>query len=263
MDKKRQDCAEGELNSTLCTQHMLGNGYEDTDIRCLLTNVRSIMNKFAELKDFIDQHNPYIIGITETWCTDLVSDAELSLGEYNLFRCDRKNAPGGGVLLCVHLSLNAVICESLTKLDIKDSVWCIVTLRDKTKMLIGVVYRSPSSNSENDAKLITTISNIEDYHDCADLLLMGDFNTPNVDWKDFTCSDSRSSFARNFINATLDSYLTQHIYKPTRHVPGQKSSILDLVFTPNPNSVVKIQHCSPLGFSDHECLLFEVKYVME
>ena len=37
---------------------------------------------------------------------------------------------------------------------------------------------------------------IEDYHDCADLLLMGDFNTPNVDWKDF--------------NAILGSY-TPHI----------------------------------------------------
>ena len=133
MDKKWQDCAEGELSSTLCTQHMLGNSYEDTNIRCLLTNVRSIMNKVAKLKHFIDQHNPYIIGITETWCTDLVSDAELSLGEYNLFHCDRKNTPGGGVLLYVYLSLNAVICESLTKLDIKDSVWCTVTSRDKTK----------------------------------------------------------------------------------------------------------------------------------
>ena len=171
----------------------------------------------------------------------MVSDAELSLGKYNLFRCDRKNAPGGGELLYVDLSLNAVICESLTKLDIKDSVWCTATLRDKTRMLIGVVYRSPSSNSENDAKLITTINNIEDYHDYADLLLMGDFNTPNVDWKDFTCSDSRSSFAHNFINATLDSYLTQHIYKPTLHVPGQKSSILDLVFTPNSNSQLSSQ----------------------
>ena len=44
---------------------MLGNGYEDTNIRCLLTNVGSIVNKVAELKHFIDQHNPYIIGITE------------------------------------------------------------------------------------------------------------------------------------------------------------------------------------------------------
>ena len=47
-------------------------------------------------------------------------------------------------------------------------------------MLIGVIYRSPSSNSENDAKSITTISSIEDYHDCTGLLLMGNFNTVNV-----------------------------------------------------------------------------------
>ena len=92
---------------------------------------------------------------------------------------------------------------------------------------------------------------------------MGDFNTPNIDWKDFTCSDSRSSFAHEFINATLDSYLTQHVFKPTRRVPGQRSSILDLVFTSNPNSIEKIQHHSLLGSSDHECLLFELKYFTE
>ena len=141
MDKKRQDRAEGELSSTLCTQHMLGNGCEDTDIRCLLTNARSVMNNIAELQDYTDQHKPHIIGITETWCTDLVGDAELCLGNYNLFRCDRKNALGGGVLLYVHISLKAVNCESLTRLNIEDFVWCTATLRGDIKMLIGVVYK--------------------------------------------------------------------------------------------------------------------------
>ena len=82
-------------------------------------------------------------------------------------------------------------------------------------MLIGVVYRSPSSNSENDNKLNTAISNIDDFQECSDLLIMGDFNTPNVDWEDFTYSDSRISFAHKFINATQDSYLTQHVFEPT------------------------------------------------
>ena len=99
---------------------MLGNGCED-NITCLLINVRSIMSKVTKLKYFIDQHKPYIIA--ERWYTDLISNAELSFGEYNLFHCDRKNTPGGGVLSYVHLSFNAVICESFTKLDIKDSVW--------------------------------------------------------------------------------------------------------------------------------------------
>jgi len=113
------------------------------------------MNKIAELKDYIDRYTPYIIEITETWCKDLVGDAELHLKDYNLFHCDRNSAPGGRVLLYVQVSLSAVTCESLTALNIKDSVWCTVTLRGNEKMLIGVVYRSSSSNSENDNKLNT------------------------------------------------------------------------------------------------------------
>ena len=94
----------------------------------------------------------------------------------------------------------------------------------------------------------------------SDLLIMGDFNAPNVDWNDYTCSDGISSFCYKLINATLDSYLTQHVLYPTRHIPGQRSSILDLVFTSNPNSIESMQHLSPLGSSDHECLLFKLKY---
>ena len=86
---------------------------------------------------------------------------------------------------------------------------------------------------------------------------MGDFNAPNVDWNDYTCSDGMTSFSYKLINATLDSYLTQHVIYPTRHIYG-KRSILDLVFTPNPNLIVSMQHHSPLGSSDHECLLIKL-----
>ena len=140
MDKKWQDCAEGELSSTLCTQRVLGNGSENSNVKCLVTNTRSIMNKLDELQDYIDRHKPSIIGITETWSTELVDDAELYLKEYNLFRCDRKNAQGGGVLLYVHASLYAVVCEPLTRLNIEDSVWCMVTLKSDVKILTGVAY---------------------------------------------------------------------------------------------------------------------------
>jgi len=89
---------------------------------------------------------------------------------------------------------------------------------------------------------------------------LGDFNVPNVDWNDFSCCNVRSSFALDFINATLDSYLTQHVLEPTRQVPGQNPSILDLVFTSDPNSISQIQHHSPLGSSDHEYVFFGVEF---
>ena len=46
---------------------------------------------------------------------------------------------------------------------------------------------------------------------------------------------------------------------PTRQVPTQRSSILDLVFTDDPNSIDYIEHYPPLGSSDHECLVFDFK----
>jgi len=89
---------------------------------------------------------------------------------------------------------------------------------------------------------------------------MGDFNAPNVDWNDFSSCNIRSSFALDFIYATLDSYLTQHVLEPTRQIPGQNPSILDLVFTSDPNFLSQIQHHSSLGSSDHECVFSGVEF---
>lgn len=38
---------------------------------------------------------------------------------------------------------------------------------------------------------------------------------------------------------------------------GQRSSLLDLVFTTDTNSIYSVQHHSPLGSSDHECLSWQ------
>jgi len=44
---------------------------------------------------------------------------------------------------------------------------------------------------------------------------MGDFNAPTIDWTDLTCSSCESSFAHQFIEASLDGYLIQHVTNPT------------------------------------------------
>jgi len=217
------------------------------------------MNKLVELKSYVDQCKPHIIGITETWCTSSIDDAEISLNDYNLYRCDRKGASGGGVLMYVHTSLHSVTCEPLAHLDIEEAVWCLATLRNHYRLLIGTVYRSPTSSHANDRKLNDALSSIENYCNCSERLIIGDFNAPSIDWNNLSCSNGSSSFAREFINSTQDSFLTQHVCEPTRHIPGQRPSILDLVFTSNPDSIDEVQHHTPLGSSDHECIFFEVK----
>ena len=65
------------------------------------------------------------------------------------------------------------------------------------------------------------------------------------------------SLSTCFLNACEDGFLTQHVTKSTTHRHGQNSSLLDLVFTSDPEMIEDgINHLSPLGSSDHDVLLW-------
>ena len=57
--------------------------------RCVCLNVRSIVNKKNELNIMVEDIDPHIIGITESWANIDITDAELGLTGYVMFRKDR------------------------------------------------------------------------------------------------------------------------------------------------------------------------------
>ena len=59
------------------------------------------MNKKSELNIMVNDSDPHIIGITESWANKDITDAELGLEGYVMFRKDRMGRRGGGVLLYV------------------------------------------------------------------------------------------------------------------------------------------------------------------
>ena len=66
----------------------------------------------------VNSLGPKIIAITESWCNESIGDAEICLHDYVLYRCDRCNTTGGGVLLYVHNSLQSESCTPLNDLKI-------------------------------------------------------------------------------------------------------------------------------------------------
>ena len=56
--------------------------------RCVCLNASSIVNKKNELNIMVKDINPHIIGITESWANKDISDAELGLTGYVMFRRD-------------------------------------------------------------------------------------------------------------------------------------------------------------------------------
>ncbi|GAB0186145.1 mitochondrial enolase superfamily member 1 [Grus japonensis] len=82
------------------------------------------------------------------------------------------------------------------------------------------------------------------------LVLMGDFNHPNVSWRDNTAGHNQS---RRFLEGLDDNFLLQVIEEPTR-----RGAMLDLVLTNKEGLVGNVKLKGSLGCSDHEMVEFKI-----
>ena len=73
----------------------------ETNLKCIYFNARSIVNKLDDLQLYIDKKKADIISITETWLKEEISDVELNIIDFTIFRHDRLNKTGGGVILLI------------------------------------------------------------------------------------------------------------------------------------------------------------------
>jgi len=87
------------------------------------------------------------------------------------------------------------------------------------------------------------------------LILGGDFNCPGIDWstRNFTESCLPAHFRESLLEFAQDFLLEQIVLNPTRG-----NNILDLCFTPHPDS---ISQCKTVpGFSDHDAVIVKILY---
>ena len=167
------ELCRGGLTPSPCT-YTLHQTSTTTTLNCFMTNAQNILNKQCELQALVAHNDDHFLGITEPWCTDYVNDSELYLKGYNLFHADKKSGTGGGVLLYLHVSLSATLCVPLMDFNIDDDLWCSVMLKDKEQLLIGIVYRSPSSSDTNNGRLLSAIESINNLNYLSRVLLFGD-----------------------------------------------------------------------------------------
>ena len=114
--------------------------------------VRSRVNKKNELNIMVEDIDPHIIGITESWANTDITDAELGLTGYIVFRKDRIGRRGGGVILYVKESIQAYEIKLERKADCDEAVWCKI-VSGNSNLTIGLVYRSPIINEEDNTKI--------------------------------------------------------------------------------------------------------------
>ena len=219
--------------------------------RLIELKLRSLVNrvKMAELEMYIKNECPDIIGLTETWASDKISNEELKLVGYDMFRKDREiesidKHKGGGVLLYVKHKWNAVQREDLNNENFKESIWCEIGQKNG-KLLIGVCYRTPNANEEVDKGLyeLITRSNKES------VIIMGDFNF-HVNWNTL---EGETRKDRQFMQVIEDEFLSQLIKEPTRG-----GNTLDLLLTSDKDLIDNLTVGECFGTSDHQIVRWEL-----
>ena len=104
--------------------------------------------------------------------------------------------------------------------------------------------------------MFTEIGKIRNQHQ----VVVGDFNRKYINWDTMS---STSQDDRKFIEAVRDSFLTQQIRKATRGRGTNEPSLIDLLFTSHDQNIDNIEHCAPLGKSDHSLIKFIYRYKAE
>ena len=137
----------------------------EAGIKCVCLNARSIINKKNELNIMVDDIKPHIIGIPEPRANNDITDAELGLAGYVMFRKDRLGRRGGGVFLYIKENIPAYEVQLSEEADCNEAIWGkLVT--GQTTVTIGVVYRCPNITKQNNEKIHNAISEISkgDYY---------------------------------------------------------------------------------------------------
>ncbi len=196
---------------------------------------------------------PDIVCIQESWLGPDIENSELPLDGYAVFRHDREQRTGGGVLTAVKHHMKVQRLNNLHRQP-TEMVWLEISGFSRgEKILLGNYYRPYAADVMSAAAIVDSLD-LASAHAArtgAKIVIVGDFNTPDIRrWGDYA-ERLRHQGSHTIREGLCDSNLTQLVNRPTR---GE--NILDLVCTSHPGFIKNLEHV-PL-FSDHEGLLFRV-----
>ena len=217
-------------------------------LRTLVINFQSCKNKKEKIGNLLESANPSIILGTETWLNPGIFCSEIFPPNYDIVRQDRRDGYGG-VLLGIK---NDLIYEKLETRDDVEAVFAKITLDKNKTLIVGSVYRPPSSDHNYMEDLCPTIEDRKKRFKNAVFWISGDFNLPDINWQSNTVEGHQNSTrVNNMILDLAESYdMQQMVSRPTR-----KDGILDIFFTNRPTLTTRSTTLP--GLRDHDIVFVE------
>ena len=121
-----------------------------------------------------------VVALCETFLSDVISDSEISISNYNIIRCDRYSRIGGGV--CIYLKQS--ICYDLL-LSYSNSVCDLLIIRlIQPELIVILIYGPPSCSGPQfeDVNLKMKSVMFKLTSPLPNIIMLGDFNLPTMSW---------------------------------------------------------------------------------
>lgn len=146
-------------------------------ISVLYANARSVLPKRDDLSSLISSCDADVVLLSETWLNPDIDDNEIlpDHPNFSIYRCDRADRPGGGVLIAVNKTIPCHIVSIQSALEIVS----VSIKRCYGSILLGVCYRPPNASRDFCDCLRDDLSFLAAHSKTT--FLFGDFNLPGIE----------------------------------------------------------------------------------
>ena len=195
-------------------------------------NVCCLQNKVDEVDAFLSKNSIQILGVAETWLKPSITNGEVTIPNYKLYRKDRTSQEGGGVGIYYHNTLQVHRRPDLeNELEL---IWLEI-VDQGYRTLLGCGYRPP----EKPVIYRTALNGQQD-----STVLMGDFN---VDYRNPSAPNARH------LHNILTSLNLQNFVTSSTRITSTSSSMIDLLLSNN--KIEGVCQIIPVDTSDHHAIL--------
>ena len=194
----------------------------------------SRVNNLNRIQDLVWSEHADIVLISETWLNGNILDQELfPLSDFIIYRKDRKDLNGGGVLIAAKASSFKLMREYVPdseNLEALELVCAEMTTFCNKKVLFCSIYWPDPDNDTGCwlEKFNIFLDHASETYD--NMVIGGDLKLSKVSWDSLENTSGTKEVA--FLEILNDHFLTQLNIIPTRH-----DRMLDLVITNVPDRV--------------------------
>ena len=232
----------------------------------MYTNCNNISNKLNEIRYNSVDSDLDVVCLTETFLSKDICDAEIGIKGFKVFRGDRFSGGGGGSCIYVKNHIKAFQDVNFNYSDCVAIKLCI----DSADLILICMYHSTSLTYNESCDLLDYLNKyLEAIPVSHDIIMLGDFNLPNVSWNTGAVACQSDTANKKFIiqrmfldlfNSHDLTWLLNDNQITRRRVVSEilQESVLDQILLQDSNMLKKLSILPPLGHSDHMTIELEI-----